>query len=381
VSPVYLDYNATTPVDNRVLEAMLPYFSIQFGNPASKTHPYGWAADEAVTIAREQTAALIGTTADQIVFTSGATEALNLAILGVAEAYAGKGKQIVTLATEHKAVLDTLSYLERKGFEIIRIQVDRNGQPDIHDIRKAVTSNTILVAAMLANNETGVIMPVQEIAEVTHAAGSIFLCDATQACGKIQVDVDKLGIDLLALSAHKLYGPKGSGALFVRRKNPRVSIIPQLHGGGHEAGRRSGTLNVPGIVGLGKAAEIALNESKEDSLRIQALKNRLEEALIKNHHAIITAEFANKLCNTVHFRIPGIKADRLISALPDLAFSTGSACSSALPEPSPVLKAMGFSEKEAYEAIRISLGKFTTIEDVEVVISRFYSGVRGGYEL
>jgi len=374
--PIYLDFNATTPVDQAVLDAMLPYFTHHFGNAASKTHSFGWAAGEAVAIAREQTAALIGTTPDQLVFTSGATESLNLAIIGVSQAYATKGKHIVTLATEHQAVLDTCAFLEKCGFEITLLPVDRMGQPDLELLRKAITPQTILVSAMMANNETGVILPIKEIGQIVHASGSIFLCDATQACGKIPINVDETGIDLLAFSAHKFYGPKGTGALFVRRKNPRVSLVPLIHGGGHEFGKRSGTLNVPGIVGMGKAAELSAIELVETSARINHLRGILEKALKEKTGAILTAEVFTRLPNTIHFRIPGTKAERLISALPQLAFSTGSACSSALPEPSHVLIAMGFTEVEAYEGIRISLGRYTTEAEVGSVGEQFENAIR-----
>lgn len=369
---IYLDYNATTPVDPRVLEVMLPYFSERFGNAASKTHAFGWTAAQAVDDARAQVAALIGAEAGEIIFTSGATESINLAIKGVAAAYRMKGKHIITVATEHKAVLDTCAALEQNDAEITVLPVDRNGIVDTDALKKALRPDTILVCVMLANNETGVIQPMREIAELVHANGSILFSDTTQAAGKMRLDVNEYGIDLCCLSAHKMYGPKGVGALYVRRKNPRVALLPQMHGGGHEKGWRSGTLNVPGIVGLGKAAAITAEEWWSDAQRISILRTKLEQQ-IQDHcgNVFINGSIRDRLPNTSSLSIEGIKADRLIAKLPELAFSTGSACTSAIPGPSHVLRAMGISDELAYGSIRLSLGRFTTEEEMQQASKAF----------
>jgi cysteine desulfurase len=361
---IYLDNNATTPVHPQVLEKMLPYFSEKFGNASSKLHQFGWQAEAAVELAREQTAKLIAAEPQEVVFTSGATESINLAIQGVAQSYQAKGKHVIAIATEHKAVLDTLSFLGEVGFEIELISINRDGMPDLTQLQEAIRPDTLLVCAMLANNETGVILPISEIAEIVHQKNSLLLCDATQACGKIGVDVNTLGIDLLALSAHKFNGPKGVGALYIRRKNPRVTILPILHGGQHELGIRSGTLNVPGIVGLGAAASLFSSDPDSYKNHCLPLRNKIEKSL-SEAGCTITAQTSERLPNTIHVVLPGIKAERLISQLPELAFSTGSACSSALAEPSHVLLAMGYSLPECYASIRLSLGIFNTIEEID----------------
>ena len=365
---IYLDYNATTPVDKRVLDAMLPYFSEKFGNAASHTHAAGWTASRAVGEARTQVSKLINCDAQEIIFTSGATEAINLAIKGVFEAYQSKGKHIITFATEHKAVLDTCSYLESKGAEITYLPVDSEGLPDLQLLEKTIRPDTILVCAMFANNETGVIYPVKEIARITHEKKSLFFCDATQAAGKIMLDVQDEGIDLMCLSAHKLYGPKGVGALYVRRKNPRVSLLPQIHGGEHERGLRSGTLNVPGIVGLGKACTIAEDEMWDDAQKLSLLRTLLEQSLLDLGNVFVNGSQKHRLPNVTNLAFAGIKADRLIAQLPNIALAMGSACTSALPEPSHVLKAMG-REELANSSVRFSLGKYTTEEEIRTVIS------------
>ncbi|MEO5645709.1 MAG: aminotransferase class V-fold PLP-dependent enzyme [Bacteroidia bacterium] len=361
---IYLDHNSTTPVDSCVLESMLPYFSEKFGNASSRTHGFGWTAAQAVDDARAQVAELINAEAQEIIFTSGATEAINLALKGVFAAYHAKGKHIITASTEHKAVLDTCLFLETLGAEITFLPVDREGNIDPEKLSEAIRPDTILVAIMLANNETGTIQPIQKLSEITHANNSIFFCDATQAFGKMKVDVQELGIDLCCISAHKMYGPKGAGALFVRRKNPRVTLLAQLHGGGHERGLRSGTLNVPGIVGLGKAAELAALECWDNAGKMSVLRSKLEWKLTELENVFVNGNIRNRLPNTCNLSIGGIKAEELIAKLPLLAFSTGSACSSALPEPSHVLKAMGLSEEQCYSSIRISLGKDSTMEEV-----------------
>jgi len=370
-SPVYLDYNATTPCDPRVLTTMLPYFSTHFGNAASKTHSYGWIAEEAVSIAREQVAGLIGADATEIIFTSGATEAVNLSIQGVTETYHAKGKHIITFETEHKAVLDTCSYLERNGASVTRLTVDSNGLPDLAELEQAIRADTILIAMMYANNETGVIMPVQSVGRIAKKHNLLFFCDATQAIGKIPVDVKTDEIDLLALSAHKLYGPKGVGALYVRRKNPRVKLTAQLHGGAHERGMRSGTLNVPGIVGLGKACEICKAEMQADATRIGKLRDQLVDGLLalsSNRLHGIKEQLLPHVAN-IGFLFPG--ADQLISRLhPFMAVSAGSACTSASTEPSHVLKAMGIADELAAGSIRFSLGRFTTEEEIGFVLEK-----------
>ena len=372
---IYLDYNATTPVDSSVLEAMLPYFSERFGNAASNTHAYGWQASEAVKQARTQVAAFIGAIPQEVVFTSGATESINLAIKGVAEAYRAKGKHIVISATEHKAVLDTCDYLEKHGWEITRLRVNREGMIDLQELSDSVREDTILVGVMLANNETGVIHPINNIAAIAHSANAILFTDATQACGKIMVNVDDLGADLVCLSAHKLYGPKGAGALYVRRKNPRVSLVAQIHGGGHEGNLRSGTLNVPGIVGLGKACEVASSLYWEESSRLSKLRTRLEQQL-SDIGAKINGNMKDRLPNTTNLFFPGIRASKIISRLTNISVATGSACSSALPEPSHVLLAMGLSEEDAYSSIRFSLGRFTTEEEIDKVVEAMTQFVR-----
>ena len=362
---IFLDYNSTTPVDKRVLEVMLPCFAENFGNAASKTHAFGWMADEVVKKSRQQVASFLNAEESEIIFTSGATEAINLAIKGVAETYASKGNHIVTVASEHKAVLDSCSHLSRQGKEITVLPVDKEGMIDLSQLENAIRTDTILVCAMLANNETGVIHPISEIAKRVHAKGSLLFTDATQACGKIPVDVNEMHADLLCLSAHKIYGPKGVGALYVRRKNPRVTLTAQMDGGGHERNLRSGTLNVPGVVGLGEACELAGNNLWEESSRLSFLRTKLEQALTDSGGVYINGSIKNRLPNTTNLCFKGLKAEKLIKHLSSLAIAAGSACSSALPEPSHVLLSMGLSEEDAFSSVRISLGRYTTEDEIE----------------
>lgn len=364
--PIYLDYNATTPVDKRVLEEMLPYFSEKFGNASSKTHSYGWKAADAVELARERVAALINAGKEEIIFTSGATESINLALKGVFEAYRSRGNHIITALTEHKAVLDCCRSLEKKGALITYLQVDREGFVDLDQLERSILPETILISIMLANNETGVIQPVKRISEIARRHGIIFMSDATQAIGKIHVDVQREGIDLLPISAHKFYGPKGAGALFIRRKNPRVSLVPLIEGGGHERQLRSGTLNVPGIVGLGKASALAAEETETNRQHMSRIRRLLEERLLRLPGACINGSPIQRLPNTLNISFENIKSTDLIKKLSDrVAVATGSACTSALPEPSHVLKAMGIADEQAYASIRISVGKNTTQNEAE----------------
>lgn len=368
--PIYLDYNATTPVDPRVLDAMLPYFTQKFGNASSKTHAFGWVAEQAVDTARQQVAALIHAEPSEIIFTSGATEAINLSLKGVFEAYRTKGNHIITAATEHKAVLDCCKKLEQLGARITYIPVNSDGLVSISHLQQAITPQTILISVMLANNEIGVIQPVEDIALIAHARNILFMSDATQAVGKIKVDVNESHIDLMPFSAHKLYGPKGVGALFVRRKNPRVSLIAQMDGGGHERNLRSGTLNVPGIVGLGKACTIAANELASDMQRIAQLRDMLQAALQQHYpEARINGSQTVRLPNTLNIAFPGIDSAQLLKRLATtVAAASGSACTSAVPEPSYVLKALGLDDATAYSSLRFSLGKPTTSEEIRVAI-------------
>ncbi|MBS1647620.1 MAG: cysteine desulfurase [Bacteroidetes bacterium] len=363
---IYLDYNATTPVDAQVLQEMMPYFSTYFGNAASTTHILGWQAQAAVDKARKQVADFIGSEENELIFTSGATESCNLAIKGVFEAYLSKGNHIIALATEHKAVLDTCAALEKKGARISIVPVYPDGLVNLEALKKALCEQTILVCAMLANNETGVIQPIQEIARLTHQHQALLFCDATQAAGKIVFNVNELGADLLCLSGHKIYAPKGIGALFVRRKNPRVYLHEQINGGGHENGLRSGTLNVPALVGLGAACHIAQQNLWDDTQRISTLRARLEHALLDIKGARINGSTKYRLYNTSNICFENIKASDLISKINRrVGVATGSACSAALMQPSYVLQAMGLSPQEAYASIRFSLGKYTTEQEIE----------------
>jgi cysteine desulfurase len=368
---IYLDYNSTTPVDKRVLDTMLPYFSEKFGNASSRIHSFGWTAEDAVKTARKQVADLINCLDQEIVFTSGATEAINLAIKGVWENYKIKGNHIITVKTEHKAVLDTCRSLEKKGAEITYLSVDREGLIDPDELKSALKDQTILVAIMFANNETGVIQPIRQIADIAHANNSFFMCDATQAIGKINIDVDDEHIDLMCLSSHKFYGPKGVGALYVRRKNPRVTLMPQMDGGGHERGLRSGTLNVTGIVGLGKACEIAKQEMWEDAARISKLRTKLEQHLCDLPQVFINGSTKHRLFNTTNLSFKGIRSENIISKIPTIAVAMGSACTSALPEPSHVLKSMGLSDEDIFSSVRFSLGKYTTENEINETIEKF----------
>ena len=362
---IYLDYNATTPVDEQVLLAMLPYFTEKFGNAASSTHLAGAEAKDAVENARAQVAATVNCEAQEIIFTSGATEAINLAIKGVYNNYQTKGNHIVTVETEHKAVLDTCKFLEKKGAEVTYLKVDKNGLIDLKELDNAITEKTILVCVMYANNETGVIQNIREISKIVHAKNSIFFCDATQAIGKIPLDVQADGIDLLCLSAHKFYGPKGIGALYVRRKNPRVTLEPLIHGGGHERGLRSGTLNVPLIVGLGKACE---NISQMHA--VKTMRDAFEQTLLKKFGSSIELNGigASRLPNTSNISFPFKAVDFIRHTKSKLAISTGSACTSAENLPSHVLTAMGISKEKAEKSIRFSLGKNTTPSEMDIVI-------------
>lgn len=367
---IYLDYNATTPVDEIVLQTMLPYFSQKFGNAASSTHLPGSEAKNAVEHAREQIAKTINSEAQEVIFTSGSTEAINLAIKGVYNLYQSKGKHIVTVTSEHKAVLDTCKFLEKKGAELTYLKVDKNGLIDLQELENAITEKTVLVCVMYGNNETGIIQNIPEIARIVHAKNSILFCDATQAIGKISVDVQRDGIDLLCLSAHKIYGPKGAGAMYVRRKNPRVNLEPLIHGGGHERGLRSGTLNVPGIVGLGKACELISLDDKTEGLR-----NEFEHALLQKFGDSIQINGADvpRLPNTSNITFPFKAVDFIRHTKSRLAIATGSACTSAENLPSHVLTAMGLTKEQAEKSIRFSLGKYTSKEEVDEVITMIES--------
>jgi cysteine desulfurase len=365
--PIYLDYNATTPVDEAVLNAMLPYFNEKFGNASSANHSFGWAAQAAVENAREQLAALIDAEPQEIIFTSGATESINMALKGVAHVYREKGNHIITATTEHKAVLDCCKSLEKQQLNITYLPVDSNGIIDLQELEKSITSKTILICVMLANNETGVIQPIEAIAEIAKRHQIILMSDATQAIGKISVNVNTLGIDIMPVSAHKFYGPKGTGALFIRRKKPRVVLQALIEGGGHEKNLRSGTLNVPGIVGLGKAASLA---NSIDAEKTAILRNELESSLLQINGASVNGHKLHRLPNTANICFKHVKSEYLIKQFADkLAVATGSACSSALPEPSHVLLAMGLSTDDAYASIRFSLGKYTNAEEIQQSIA------------
>jgi len=363
--PVYLDYNATTPCDPLVLESMLPVFNVNFGNAASRQHQFGWKAAELVDQAREQVAKLIGSIPEEICFTSGATESVNLALKGVFEKYQTKGKHIITCATEHKAVLDSCRHLEKQGAEITILPVDQYGAISLEDLRDAIRPDTILLALMYANNETGVLHPVREIANIAREHKVIFFSDGTQALGKVPVNVMADGIDLMAFSAHKMYGPKGVGGLYVRRKGPRVQLTAQMDGGGHERGWRSGTLNVPGIVGLGMACEIALERMAKETYRLEHLRDELEEKLLKLGDVVVNGNLEARLPHTSNLSFLGVKAQELMTACQrELAVSAGSACTAANPEPSYVLKAMGLKGERLDGALRFSLGRFSSEEEV-----------------
>jgi cysteine desulfurase len=367
---IYFDNNATTPIDKRVLDAMLPFLIDNFAN-ASSTHHFGLSVNESVKAARKKIADLIGAEQKEIVFTSGSTEAINLAIKGVAENYSAKGKHIVTVATEHPAVLDTCKHLETKGYEATYLPVNSYGLIDLNELKNVLRSDTILVCVMYANNETGVIQPVKAIAQLTHEAGALYMCDATQAVGKIPVDVDALEIDLLCMSGHKFYAPKGVGALYVRQRMNRVKLETLIHGGGHENGLRSGTLNVPSIVALGVACEISQQEMKQVAERISALRNDLESKLLKISGAFANGRTENRIFNTTNICFRGTDANVMIGRMKNVAVSNGSACSSAVVEPSHVLTAMGLSNDDAFASIRLSLGKFNTESDVNNVVKIF----------
>lgn len=366
--PIYLDNNATTPLDPRVLEAMLPYFTEKFGNAASRNHAFGWVAEEGVDYAREQVSKLIGCTEKEIIFTSGATEADNLAIKGVFEMYKDKGNHIITAVTEHKAVLDTCKHLEKNGARVTYLGVKEDGLIDLAELEAAMTPETILVSIMYGNNEIGVIQPVKEISAIAHKHGALFMTDATQAVGKIPVDVNADGIDLMAFSAHKMYGPKGVGALYVRRKNPRVKVTAQMDGGGHERGMRSGTLNVPGIVGLGKACELCRLEMESEAKRLSGLRDRLESTLNKMEESYVNGNVEHRLPHVANISFKYVEGEGLMMAMSDLAVSSGSACTSASLEPSYVLKSLGLSDDLAHSSIRYGLGRFTTEEDIDHAI-------------
>ncbi|HET6437616.1 MAG TPA: IscS subfamily cysteine desulfurase [Anaeromyxobacter sp.] len=375
-TPVYMDHHATTPVDPRVLEVMLPYFTTEFGNAASKSHVFGWRAAEAVEAAREEVARLIGAAAREIVFTSGATESDNLALKGVARFHAARGRHIVTCRTEHKAVLDAALSLERQGFVVTRLEVEPDGRLDPERVRAALRPDTVLVSVMHANNETGVVHPIAEIAKVARAAGVPFHCDAAQSAGKIPFDVEALGVDLVSLSAHKMYGPKGIGALYLRRRPVRARLLPEIDGGGHERGYRSGTLNVPGIVGFGKAAELARLLGPAEAARLFDLRERLRRGLLDRLSGVsVNGSLAHRLPGNLNVSFAGVEGEALILSARQVAVSSGSACTSASLEPSYVLRAMGVKEDLAHASIRFGLGRGNTEEEVDYAVQVFVEKV------
>ena len=367
--PIYMDYSATTPVDPRVVDKMVPFLHEQFGNPASRSHSYGWDAEQAVEEARAHVAALLGADPREIVWTSGATEGNNLAIKGAAHFYQGKGRHLVTVKTEHKAVLDTCRELERQGFDVTYLDVREDGLLDLDTVRQALRADTILVSVMLANNETGVIQPVAEIGALCRARGIVFHCDAVQAAGKIPVDVNALNVDLLTVTAHKVYGPKGIGALYVRRK-PRVRIEAQMHGGGHERGMRSGTLPTHQIVGMGEAFRLAKEEMAEESRRVGALRDRLLAGLSTLDEVYVNGDLARRIPHNLNVSFNFVEGESLIMGIKGVAVSSGSACTSASLEPSYVLRSLGRSDELAHSSIRFTLGRFTTEAEVDSVIAQ-----------
>src|ERR1700756_2272847 len=369
--PIYMDNHATTPVDPRVLEDTLPYFSEKFGNAASRNHPFGWTADRAVNIARERIAKLIGATASEIVFTSGATESDNLAVKGVAQMHNAKGNHIITAVTEHKAVLDSCKRLEHYGYRVTYLPVQKDGLIDLDDLKRTMGDETILVTIMAANNEIGVLQPWPEIGQLCRDHGVIFHTDATQAIGKVPVDVQQQNIDLLSISAHKMYGPKGVGALYVRRKNPRVQVSAIIDGGGHERGMRSGTLNVPSIVGLGKACAIAQEDMPQESCRLAGLRNRLRDRIMNRlDEAYINGSTEHRLPGNLNISFAYVEGESLLMGINDIAVSSGSACTSATLEPSYVLKALGTGDDLAHSSIRFGIGRFNTEAEADYVADR-----------
>jgi cysteine desulfurase len=369
--PIYLDHNATTPCDPRVVESMIPYFTNSFGNAASRNHSFGWQAEEAVDYAREQVAKLIGADPKEIIFTSGATEGDNLGIKGVFEMYASKGNHIITCNIEHKAVLDTCRHLEKEGAEVTYLNVKPNGLIDLAELEAAIKPTTILIAIMYANNEIGTVMPMREISAIARKHGVLLFSDGVQAVGKIPVDVNKDGIDLMAFTAHKMYGPKGVGALYVRRKNPRVKVTAQIDGGGHERGMRSGTLNVPGIVGFGKACEICMNEMESDTARIIKLRDKLEQSLLKVEESYLNGDKEHRLPHVSNISFKYVEGEGLMMGFnKNIALSSGSACTSASLEPSYVLKALGLGDDLAHSSLRFGLGRYTTEEQIDYTIEQ-----------
>jgi len=380
--PIYFDFQATTPLDPRVLEAMIPYFTEDFGNAASRSHAFGWKAEEAVETARGRIASLIGASPKEIVFTSGSTESINLAIKGVAEMYAEKGRHIVTSQVEHKAVLDTCKHLEKLGFEVTYLKPTKKGRVTVEMVEGALRPDTILVALLWANNEVGTLNPIREIGDLCHRKGVLFFSDATQAVGKIPVDVEKDHVDLLCLSGHKIYGPKGVGCLYVRRKNPRVRLVAQIDGGGHERGMRSGTLNVPGVVGLGKACELCQQDLAKDAAHTSALRDDFEKRLFAAlDHVHLNGDPEHRLPNNSNLSFSYVEGESLIMGIKDVAVSSGSACTSASLEPSHVLRAMGVGDELAHSSIRFGFGRFTTKEQVDYAVEHVVQAVKRLREL
>ena len=380
--PIYLDFQATTPVDKRVLDAMLPYFSETFGNAASRSHAFGWAGEEAVTRARKQIASLIGASPKEIVFTSGSTEGINLALKGAAEMYAGKGKHIITTLVEHKAVLDTCKHLEKEGCEVTYLKPDKMGRVTVEQVAEAMRDDTILVAVIWGNNEIGTLNPIREIGALCHEKGVLMFTDATQAVGKVPVDVEADHIDILCLSGHKIYGPKGVGALFVRRRNPRVRLVAQMDGGGHERGMRSGTLNVPGIVGLGEACELCATDFEKDLAHSLALRDHFEKRIFAAlDHVHINGDPEHRLPHATNISFAYVEGESLIMGFKDIAVSSGSACTSASLEPSHVLRACEVGDELAHSSIRFSFGRMTTMEEVDFAADQVIDAVKRLREL
>ena len=374
--PVYLDHNATTACDPRVVELMLPYFTGKFGNAASRHHSFGWEAAAAVELARDQVAALIGAEPNEIIFTSGATESDNLALKGVWETFSARGNHIITSNIEHKAVLDTCKHLEKLGAEVTYLEVNPDGLIDTEMLEAAIKPTTILISLMYANNEIGTVMPVREISRISRKHGVLFFTDAAQAVGKISVDVNQDGIDIMAFTAHKIYGPKGIGALYVRRRNPRVKLTAQMDGGGHERGMRSGTLNVPGIVGLGKACDLCLEEMSRDAVRLSRLRDKLENALLQLDETYVNGSREHRLPHVSNLSFKYVEGEGLLMAInKDIAVSSGSACTSASLEPSYVLKALGLEDGLAHSSLRFALGRYTTEEEIDYAIGQVSKAV------